>query len=196
MPPSARRSPLALMLLALLTQAPQNAYRMQKFLIMSDKAKVVNIGSRNSIYQSLERLERDGLIAVHERAGRDSTVYELTDTGWDALQSWLADTLSTPREEFPAFPAALSAAALLTPEQLADLLDRRRGHLEAMLAAPGPSEVAKEEGIARIFLIEEEYRRTVLAAELDWLTEIIAQLRDRTFAWPGLTRQPPGEAGP
>ncbi|WP_225724619.1 MULTISPECIES: PadR family transcriptional regulator [unclassified Nocardia] len=191
MPPANRRSPLALVLLGVLTQGPQNAYRMQRFLIATDKDKVVNIGSRNSIYQSLERLERDGLIAVHDRAGRDSTVYELTESGWGTLQSWLTDTMSTPREEYPAFPAALSTASLLTPAQCAELLERRRGHLDEALGRPTPDRMADAHGIERIFLLEDEYQRAMLTAERDWLDTVIAELRSGALSWTAVRWQGP-----
>jgi DNA-binding PadR family transcriptional regulator len=181
--PSERRSPLGFLLLALLTPGPQNAYRMHRFLLDTDKASVVNIGSRNSVYQSLSALERDGLISVHSQGERDSTLYALTDAGQDALASWLAETISTPREEYPAFPAALATASLLTPQQLADYLDRRRAHLARQLARPTPEQVMKTAGIDRIFVLEDEYRRSRLTAEHEWLTQIIDDLTSGAFTW-------------
>lgn len=181
--PSDRRSPLGFLLLALLTAEPMNAYRMHRFLLDTDKTSVVNIGSRNSVYQSLSALERDGLIRVHSQGGRDSTLYALTDAGRNALGAWLDETISTPREEYPRFPAALSIASLLAPKQLADYLDRRRSRVAERLAQPTPEEVMQAAAVARIYLLEEDYRRSQTIAEHDWLTRIIDDLRGGSFSW-------------
>lgn len=181
--PSERRSPLGFLVLALLTAGPRNAYQIHRFLLDTDKTNVVNIGSRNSVYQSLSALQRDGLISVHSQGKRDSTLYALTDAGRDALGSWLAETISTPREEYPAFPAALATASLLTPQELADYLDRRRAHLAEFLAQPTPEQVMKIADIERIYVLEDDYRRAQVVAERDWLTRIIDDLRDGAFTW-------------
>jgi DNA-binding PadR family transcriptional regulator len=170
-------------LLALLTGGPLNAYRMHRFLLDTDKTSVVNIGSRNSVYQSLAALERDGLIRVHSQGGRDSTLYALTDAGRNALGAWFAETIGTPSDEYPRFPAALSIASLLGPEQLAEYLDHRRRRLAERLAQPAPEQVMQTAGVARIYLLEDDYRRAQATAEFDWLTRTIEQLREGTFTW-------------
>ncbi|MFT4199890.1 PadR family transcriptional regulator [Gordonia sp. (in: high G+C Gram-positive bacteria)] len=182
LPVPGRRSPLALVLLATLVRGPLNAYQMQQTLIAQDKGSVVNVGSRNSLYQVLERLERDGLVTPLSSDSRDRP-YRLTDAGWTALHTWLADTLSAPRNEYPTFPAALATASLLTPAQLAAQLERRQEWIEATLAEQERQTIAIGCGLDRIFLIEEEYRRAMLTAEHEWLRETIAELRDGTFTW-------------
>ena len=194
--PSARRAPLGFLLLALLTAGPLNAYRMHRFLLDTDKTSVVNIGSRNSVYQSLSALERDGLVSVHSQGERDSIVFAVTDKGRDALGDWLAETISTPREEYPAFPAALATASLLTPGQLADYLDRRRARLAQRLAEPTPEHVMLTAGIPRIYVLEDDYRRAQTVAEHDWLIRTISELRDGTFTWQSDPHADPGAATP
>jgi DNA-binding PadR family transcriptional regulator len=156
---------------------------MHRFLLDTDKTSVVNISSRNSVYQSLSALERDGLINVHSQGERDSTLYALTEAGRNALGSWLAETIGAPREEYPAFPAALATASLLTPQQLADHLDRRRVHLAERLTQPAPEQVMETAGIDRIYVLEDDYRRSQAVAEHDWLIRIIHELREGTFTW-------------
>ena len=46
----------------------------------------------------------------------ERTSHELTDAGRAMRQQWMAEVLSTPRNEFPEFPAALSFIPLFTPE--------------------------------------------------------------------------------
>ena len=181
--PSERRAPLSFMLLALLTAGPANAYRLHRFLLDTGKTNVVNIGSRNSVYQSLGALERDGLISIHSQGERDSTLYVLTDLGQTALDTWQSETISVPREEYPGFPAALSIASLLTPQQLANLLERRYARLAQVLEAPTPEQISENAGILRIYVLEEEYQRHKVTAEQEWLSRTINDLRNGRLTW-------------
>lgn len=181
--PSERRAPLSFMLLALLTAGPTNAYRLHRFLLDTGKTNVVNIGSRNSVYQSLAALERDGLIGMHSQGERDSRLYVLTDAGQTALQAWLAETISVPREEYPGFPAALAIASLLTPQQLAGFLERRRESVTQRLARSTPEQLSASAGIPRIYVLEDEYQRSNAVGEKEWLTRTINELRDGSFTW-------------
>ena len=47
----------------------------------------------------------------------ERTVYELTEEGRRQVLAWLAEMLTTPRDEFPEFPAALSFVMLLAPRR-------------------------------------------------------------------------------
>src|SRR5262245_46087896 len=83
---SPRRSTLAMAVLALVVEAPMHAYRMQQLIKERHKDDVVNVAQRNSIYQTIDRLLRDGLIAVKETSREENrperTVYEITKAGW------------------------------------------------------------------------------------------------------------------
>src|SRR5512142_354777 len=61
-----RRSPLGLVVLWLLFQEPMHVYRMQKLIEHQAKDRVVNVRSRASLYQTIDRLTRLGLVEVHE----------------------------------------------------------------------------------------------------------------------------------
>lgn len=65
-----RRSPLALAVLALLWEEPMHPYRIQQLIRERGKDEVVNVRQRASIYQAIDRLERDKLI---EAAGPSGT---------------------------------------------------------------------------------------------------------------------------
>src|SRR2546423_668619 len=115
-----RRSPLALAVLGLLYEAPMHPYRMQQLLKERGKDEVINVGERASIYQTIDRLRREGLVTVVQTARDEKrperTVYQLTEEGRETTRDWLREMLSTPAREFPAFPAALAFLPLLTPE--------------------------------------------------------------------------------
>ena len=184
---SQRRSPLALAVLALLYEAPMHPYRMQQLIKERGKDEVINVRDRASIYQTIDRLMRDGLIAV-SKTTRDEkwperTVYGLTAEGRETIQDWMSEMLSTPGREFPAFPAALSFLALLTPQDALRHLEARTVKLEADLARTEVMLMGFGRTLPRIVLIEEEYRQAALRAELEWVRAIVGDLRSGRFTW-------------
>jgi DNA-binding PadR family transcriptional regulator len=190
MTPSAapRSSPLALTVLALLHYRPLHPYGIQRLVKDWGKEQVVNVSQRASLYRTIERLHRDALISVRE-TGRDQqyperTVYEVTDAGRRTARAWLDEMLSAPRQEFPEFPAALSNLLLLTPEEVADVLDRRAGALAEKLAGLETACSAEaEQGLPRITRLESEYLRAVTAAELEWVRAVVEDLRSGGLSW-------------
>ena len=179
-----RRSTLAMVLLALLAEAPMHPYRMQQVIKERGQDQLVNVAQRNSVYQALDRLVRDGLArpaTTSREAGRpERTVYEITETGTATMRRWLTGMLPAPAREFPEFPAALALMAMLPPAEAGDLLGRRLEAQEARLAA---IRAQAPPGMPRLFLIEDEYRAAVLTAEIDWLRGVVADLAAGTFTW-------------
>jgi DNA-binding PadR family transcriptional regulator len=182
-----RPSPLGIVLLVLLEEAPMHAYRMQQLIKEREKDTVVNVASRNSVYQALGRLERAGLVTVREtsrdRRRPERTVYEITDTGREEMHRWLVTALSEPRNEFPELPAALASVAVLTPNEAASQLQARASRLRDLLAGPDPEAIAAEHGLARVFVVEEEYKRAMAAAELAWVTTAVDDIRSGALTW-------------
>ncbi|MGW6144911.1 PadR family transcriptional regulator [Streptomyces sp. NPDC055144] len=177
-----RSSPLALTVLALLHYKPLHPYGIQRLVKDWGKEQVVNVRQRASLYRTIERLNGDGLIAVRE-TGRDQqyperTVYEVTDTGREIAHAWLEEMLSTPKQEFPEFPAALSNLLLLTPEEMADVLERRADALAEKLDGLEAAMAAEtDQGLPRITRLETEYLQAVTAAELEWVRAVVEDLR-------------------
>jgi DNA-binding PadR family transcriptional regulator len=183
---AARRSPLGLMVLWELVAEPMHVYRMQKLFEQQGKDRVVNVRARASLYQTLERLTRLGLVEVRETvrsAGYpDRTVYAITEAGREAAQQWLREMLSATTGEYPEFIAALSILFGLQPEDARAQLELRAGRLEAELADT-ETQLADNPQVPRLFMLEEEYRRAVLGAELAWLRDVIADLQAGRLTW-------------
>lgn len=182
------RSPLAMVLLALLAEEPMHAYRMQRLIKMRRKDDVVNVARSNSVYQSIERLLRDGLIEVHEKLAADTApariVYALTADGRDALRRWMDAALATPAREFPEFRAVLAVLAITGPDLVRDRLADRAEALEAVLEqAEREAASAAEWGLARVLLLEHEHLLAVTRAELEWVRGVVADLRSGTLTW-------------
>ena len=101
----ARRSSLGLMVLWQLVDEPMHVYRMQKLFEQQGKDRVVNVRARASLYQTLERLMRLGLVEVHETVRRegypDRIVYAITDAGREVAREWLREMLRTTGDGTP-----------------------------------------------------------------------------------------------
>ncbi len=182
--PSPRpRSPLAVVLLALLAEQPMHPYRMQQLIKGRGKDRIANVAQPNSVYQTIDRLLRDGLIAVHatDRAERrpGRTAYAITDLGRQTLHAWMRTILSTPAREFPDFPVALASLPLLEPDDVRQLLEARAEALATRLAELQPPAFA----VPRLFLIEDEYQLAVTRAELDWVRSVIEDLAAGRLTW-------------
>ncbi|HEY7258023.1 MAG TPA: PadR family transcriptional regulator [Gaiellales bacterium] len=179
-------SSLGLIVLWLLVARPMHVYGMQKLIETFGKDKVVNVRSRASLYQALDRLVRHGLVEVHETvhsAGYpDRVVYAITDAGRDAAATWLRDMLRTTGAEYPDFIAAVSVLFGLAPDDARAQLQERAERLAAELAETN-AVFAENPDLPRLFLLEEEYRRAMLAAELDWVRSVVRDLDAGELAW-------------
>lgn len=183
-----KKSPVALAVLCFLIEEPMHPYRMQQLIKERGKDEVINVRHRTSIYQTIERLHRDGAIAIQgkkKNEGRpDLIVYEITDLGRNAAYSWIREMISKPAQEFLEFPAAVSFLAMLTPEDVALLFKQRIDTLENTLARlQDQFEIGASLGLPRLFLLEAEYQRTLLVAEVEWLQSVIADIQSHKLTW-------------
>jgi DNA-binding PadR family transcriptional regulator len=162
-------------------------YRMQRLIKDRAKDKVINVQQRASLYQTISQLLRAGLIAFWEIARQEGfperTVYRLTDEGHNTALSWLRDMLSTPAQEFPEFPAAVSLLPLLTPEDALNQMELREARLADQIAIIEKEIQTYGASLARLFLLEAEYMRIMLEAELKWVRSVIADLRGGQLTW-------------
>ncbi|MEU0505355.1 PadR family transcriptional regulator [Nocardia sp. NPDC005998] len=181
-----QRSPLALTVLALLIEEPMHPYLMQRLIKQRGKDQVVNVARSASVYQAIERLERAGLITVHEIAAApgkpDRIIYRITEQGRSTLYRWIDIMLSEPRREYPEFPAVLSVVMLHDPARVRRLLQARAETLTAQLADLDTVS-AEHVHLPRVALIEDTYRAAMLRAELDWIRSIDADLHSGTLTW-------------
>jgi DNA-binding PadR family transcriptional regulator len=181
-------SPLDLTVLALLQYKPLHPYGLQRLIRQWGKDQVVNVTQRASLYRSIERLSAAGFVAVRETERNqdypERTVYEITETGSIAARVALADMLSTPRQEYPRFPAALSHLVMLDKSAVIGALKERIAVLNAAQAVLKAQLKAQSERLLpRIALVEEEYLAAMRAAEIRWLRSIVGELESGKLAW-------------
>ena len=186
-PKKPHRSPLGLIVLWQLFQGPMHVYRMQKMFETQGKDRVVNLRSRASLYQTIERLEDHGLVEVYETRREegypDRVLYAISDAGRDVARQWLREMLHTTEGEYPEFIAALSILFGLPPDEARAELELRADSLQAALDATERSLAGAPRELPRLFLLEEEYRKTLLEAELSWVRGVIADLREGRLTW-------------
>ena len=175
-------NPLALAVLACLAERPMHPYEMSTTMRERGKHESIKL-NYGSLYTVVESLQKHGLIAVREtvREGRrpERTVYEITPAGRLEFTDWLAELVSTPVKEFSAYEAGLSLLGGLGPDEALRALRQRalklRGEIEA------GREMMRQAGhmrLPRLFLIENDYRRGQLEAELEFTEKLRASIED------------------
>jgi DNA-binding PadR family transcriptional regulator len=186
-PKSPQPSPLGLIVLWQLWSEPMHVYRLQKLLEAEGKDRIVNVRSRASLYQAIERLERLGLVEVSTTVRQDGypdrVVYAITEAGRQVARQWLREMLSDTSGQYPEFIVALSILFGLPVEEAREQLELRAERLTAQLAETERGLEAAPPGLPRLFLLEEEYRKTMLQAELGWLRAVIADLTEGRLTW-------------
>ena len=189
-----RRSVLALAVLSMLLEEPMHAYRMQQLIKERRKDDVVNVTQRNSVYQTIQRLVRDGLAEVvsTERAANrpERTTFRITELGQATLHDWLVSMLSSPVPEYAEFPAALSFLPNLAPADALAALSTRIVHLEGQLVDLDAEVAEVEAFLPALFAVESVYRRKVVDAELGYVRGLVAELRTGQLSWPFVDGRP------
>jgi DNA-binding PadR family transcriptional regulator len=181
-----RSNPLALAVLALLGERPMHPYEMGALLRERHKELSIKL-NYGTLYSVIEALQRQDLIRPQEtvREGRrpERTVYALTAAGHVELLSWLRELLRTPVKEYPQFRAGLSFIALLPPAEVTALLDERVAHLaQTAKHLRDLIDVATQDGVGRVFLIEAEHELVLLEAELGWVRGLRQSIADGTLS--------------
>jgi DNA-binding PadR family transcriptional regulator len=124
-------------LLGLLLARPAHGYDLsRRFAPGSALADVIRL-SPSHLYALLARLERDGLITGElQDAGAhpQRRVYQLTEPGREAVERWIDDPVSHPRDMRIDFPLKLYIARTFGGERAARLIERQRGVFYAYIA--------------------------------------------------------------
>jgi DNA-binding PadR family transcriptional regulator len=182
-----RRSSLGLIVLFQLMNEPMHVYAMQKQFEATGKDRVVNVRSRANLYQTIDRLQRHGLVEVTEtnrtEGYPDRVLYRTTPAGLEVAREWLREMLRGTDTEYPEFIAALSILFGLPPEEARAELKARADRLAVALADSESSLAQAPASLPRLFLLEEEYRKAMLEAELSWIHGLIADIHDGRLSW-------------
>jgi DNA-binding PadR family transcriptional regulator len=186
-------NPLALAVLAQLSERPMHPYEISSTLRERGKEQSIKI-NYGSLYSVVQSLERHSLIAVCEtvKDGRrpERTVYAITEPGRHELTDWMSELLSTPVKEYTQFEAALSLAGVLSPDEVTRLLANRLNRLETDHVS-GESVLAKltADGLPELFLVELGYVQAMRVAEIDYVRRLISRIEDGSITGIDMWRQ-------
>ncbi|MDR6689877.1 DNA-binding PadR family transcriptional regulator [Microbacterium sp. 1154] len=186
MPETNRLTPVAVMILATLREADMHTYELVRLLKERRDDRLVPL-QKGTIYHTVARLERDGLLAevgVDRDGNRpERTTYTLRDAGHRAVEEWVRAELPQ-IDRATEFRVALSEAHNLDRDEVIDLLDRRRALLVASVEEHRAGlELAAERKTPEQFLVELQRQAALLDAELAWQGSLRARLADRSLPW-------------
>src|SRR4051812_23528450 len=186
-------NPLALAVLSCLNERPMHPYEISTTLRTRGKESSIKL-NYGSLYSVVESLQKHGLITSREttREGRrpERTVYEITESGVEELEDWLAELLSTPVREFTSLEAGLSLMPSLPPDEVARLLAVRAEKLRIELGALDASmAVAADAHLPDILVVEAHLRRAMLTAELEFVTSLAADIRSSALSGTAVWRR-------
>ncbi|BCN57718.1 PadR family transcriptional regulator [Rhodococcus hoagii] len=178
-------TPLGVSVLALLFERPMHPYEMFQLLTNRRKDRVVKVRP-GSLYHTVERLERDGLVLASgtDRQGNrpERTIYEITSAGRAAMRQWVSDTVAAPTPEYPRFTLGLAELHNLESVEALALLEERIAKLAGELSALDDlAEFARE--VPELFTIPFSYTRAMAQAEVDWLRAFVDRVRSGEIPW-------------
>jgi DNA-binding PadR family transcriptional regulator len=186
-------NPLALAVLSCLAERPMHPYEISTTLRTRGKEQSIKL-NYGSLYSVVESLQKHGLIAAREttREGRrpERTVYEITAAGEVEFEDWLAELLSTPQRDYTSLEAGLSLMAGMPPDEVARLLAERADKLQMELGALDATfGFAAERKMPDIFMVESQFRRAMLSAELDFVRRLSDDIRSGIFGGTAVWRR-------
>jgi DNA-binding PadR family transcriptional regulator len=178
---SAKLTPLGIAVLELLHEKPMHPYEMTQLMRERYVNMRVNVKA-GSLYHTVERLHRDGLIEIvdTQRDGRrpERTVYGMTQTGLDEFTQRGRELLGDLVEEFPAYLSGLAVIDELGQESSVIELDHRVTRLRAAVAADqAVLQRLTEDGTPPIYWLDWRYKCDHRKFELEWTERLLDDLR-------------------
>lgn len=185
-------NPLGLAVLAYSLMKPMHPYELGQTLKRHGDDRSIKYNN-GSLYMVIKQLHKAGFLTEVE-TGREGnmperTVYAITDTGRAELRDWLRELIAEPKTEYPAFVTALSLISALPPDEAAALLRQRLGSLgEQRDEIRGVIDTALRDGVQPLFLVEEEYRLTILDAETGFIEKFLRDMSVWSDEWAAFHR--------
>lgn len=179
------RTPLAVVVLGMLSEAALHPYAMRRRV--EERAYDRLPGVRvSSLYDTVRRLAAADLIRAHEptRAGNrpERTPFAITPAGLEALRSWIEHTLADDTDP-DGLPAALSFMYPLGRDRVVTVLRAREQRMIEAIDAD-EHELAHATPANPIFVSEHRYQLARRRAERDWLVSFLTDLDSGDLTWP------------
>ncbi|MCV7321198.1 PadR family transcriptional regulator [Mycolicibacterium confluentis] len=161
-----------------------HGYEMFQTLTTRRDARIVKVRP-GSLYHVVARLAEENLIrsTVTGRDGNrpERTIFEITQSGIDALTSGVRDLVATPVNEFPRFVAGLAELDNLDRDSAVAAVRSRVAALEAELA---DMVTGRESGATpAMYLTVLDYLTATTRTKLDWLRDFADTLESGGVGW-------------
>lgn len=164
-------------LLAILDQAPCYGYQLRaEFDRRTGSTWPLNVGQ---IYNTLDRLERDGLVAKGDTDDQGHVYWEITDDGRAAVRAWLDSPVERGQGTRDELAIKLAVAATLPGVDVAAVIQTQRtaslAQLEGLTRATSAgADPDGPQGLARSLVIDSMVFHA--EAEVRWLDHIEQRL--------------------
>jgi len=183
----AELKPLETAILSTLVERPMHPYEMYQLLISRAEDRLVKIRP-GSLYHAIVRLEERGFVAVvgRDREGNrpERTTYSVTDEGSAELTRWVEARLATPVNEYNEFPVAIAQMHNLPERQVIAVLEKRMAALRAELDFHVELMAAhRSRELHRPYWLDTTYQHHVLAAQLEWIEQLVDDMRSGRLVW-------------
>jgi len=183
-------------LLAILDQGPCYGYQLRaEFDRRTGSTWPLNVGQ---IYNTLDRLERDGLVSKGATDEQGHVYYEITDAGSLAVSDWLTAPVPRGQGTRDELAIKLAVAATLPGVDVAGVIRAQRAesqaNLDALRRAPRPIAETEAQALARAVVAD-----AVIAhaeAELRWLDRTERRLESQPGQAMGLATDRPKRGRP
>jgi len=176
-------------LLAILDQGPCYGYQLRAEFTRRTGAASLNVGQ---IYNTLERLERDGLVSKDEVDAEGHVYWRITDAGSSAVRDWFDTPLERAEDTRDELALKLALAATLPGVDVMRLVHAQREasqrRLDEVTAryvtvdVTDPAAVVGSLGLSSSLFAAE--------AEVRWLAHVEDRLVGQSFASLGLELSP------
>ncbi|MEU7620142.1 PadR family transcriptional regulator [Micromonospora rifamycinica] len=182
MPSDATQNSLVLPMLGLLVEEPAHGYDITTRLRQRYGHLSV---TRSTVTSLLKTLEKAGLIfsRIPERVGNrpPRTAYELTAAGRadfrHKVEAGVRDTVAASVD----FVMAVAYVGVLPTDQAASILEGRADRLDQELAVLSG---LPDGDVLEVHMLEVAYWRTIVAAEVAWIRNLVRRIRSHEISWP------------
>jgi DNA-binding PadR family transcriptional regulator len=158
--------------LALLARGPAHGYQLKLDYERLTRNGPVNVGQ---IYQTLERLQRDGLVERDDSGPDERRVtYRITDEGRTSARELLFDADDIPTTGSSSVAAKVLLATSMPGVEAVDVLDVQRAAL--LRSVQTTRRQTRDQALSRVDRLVLEAELAFIEAELRWLDLCEAEL--------------------
>ncbi len=184
---ASKLSPLGLLALGIVAEQPRHPYDVYRTMTVRREDRLAKLRP-GTLNHQIARLAEDGLIEAigTEREGNrpDRTTYRVTETGRSVLREAIEHKLGTLAYEYPEFPVALAKASHLDRDKVIAVLTGRHRALQLELTMEKDVvDRLRRQRLPRRYWVDVDYQYAMLAAEVDYLDRLLADLRSGDLDW-------------